>query len=119
MTTTLRAVEAAADLDLNDRVRLVVRVLLAMQRMTQLELGRQLGLPPTPIRNRMQGRTPFTVSEIGQMSQIFGIPPDAFFVGPSALIGAAAKPRADTASYRPARSVPVATARPPRLRAVA
>jgi hypothetical protein len=88
MTDTLRAVGAAVDLDLKDRVRLVARMLLAMHPMTQLELGRQLGLPATPIRNRLQGRTPFTVDEIGRMTEIFGVSPEVFFAGPSALIRA-------------------------------
>lgn len=87
MTDTLRSVEGAAPgPDPDEKVRMVARMLLGMHRMTEIELGRRLGLPRTSIYNRMQGRTAFTVSEVVRMGQIFDIPPEAFLAGPKALL---------------------------------
>ncbi len=86
MTNTLRVVEAAADLGPDEKVRLVVRALLSMTGMSTLELGAALGLGRTAVYDRTQGRKPFTVAELVRMGSIFGVPPEAFLAGPTALI---------------------------------
>jgi hypothetical protein len=94
MTAALRAVEDAADLDPDEKVRLVTRMLLGWHEMTEIELGRRLGLPRTSIYNRMQGRTPFSVVEVVKMGEIFRIAPEAFLAGPQALLtGSASRPK--------------------------
>ena len=85
MTSALRVVEDPG-LSPDERVRLVVRMLLGMYEMTEIELGRRLGLPRTSIYNRMQGKTSFTVAEVGAMGVLFDIPAGAFLAGPSALL---------------------------------
>ena len=84
--SSLRVVEPPVDLDPDEKVCLVARMLLSRHRLTEIELGRRLGLSRTSIYNRMQGRTPFTVAEVVKMSLIFGVPPEAFLAGPTALI---------------------------------
>ena len=91
MTAALRAVDTPT-LSVDERVRLVVRMLLGMNEMSEIELGRRLGLPRTSIYNRMQGRTPFTVAEVGAMAELFGIPPGAFLAVPSALLSTNSTP---------------------------
>lgn len=83
--TTLRAVEGDRS-DPDESVRLVARMLLGMYRMTEIELGRRLGLPRTSIYNRMQGKTPFSVAEVVAMAELFDAPPAVFLAGPTALI---------------------------------
>jgi len=86
MADTLQVVGGTPALGPDDKVRLVAKMLIGMHRMTELELGRRLGLPRTPIYNRMQGRTPFSVAEVARMADIFGISPEVFLAGPNALI---------------------------------
>lgn len=92
----LRAVEDDPD----ERVRTVVRMLLGMHRMSEVELGRRLGLARTPIYNRMQGRTAFTVAEVIKMADLFDVPAEVFLAGPRALIAGVVTPR----KSRPAAS---------------
>lgn len=92
MTTALRVVEPLPEPDPDERVRLVVRMLLGWHQMTEIDLGRRLGLKRTPIYNRMQGRTAFTVSEIVRMGEIFRVAPEAFLAGPTALLRAVSLP---------------------------
>ena len=86
MADTLRAVDTAADLSPDDKVRYVAKMLLRLVGMTTLELGTKLGLGRTAIYDRTQGRTPFTVAEVVRMADIFGLPPEAFLAGPHVLI---------------------------------
>ena len=115
MTGTLRAVGAPA-LGPDERVRLVVRMLLGMHEMSEIELGRRLGLARTPIYNRMQGRKAFTVAEVAAMAELFEVPPGAFLSGPNALLAASGdvsiktSARGATVSRRGARSSRLAQA---------
>lgn len=72
---------------MDDKIRLVVRMLLAAREMTTIDLGRQLGLGRTPIYDRMQGRKPFTVAEVAAMADMFNVPVSVLFGGPGELLG--------------------------------
>jgi hypothetical protein len=82
--STLRTVGGAGT---DEKIRLVVKMLLAAHGMTTLELGRELGLGRTPIYDRMQGRKPFTVAEVAAMAERFAVPVAVLFGGPTALLG--------------------------------
>jgi transcriptional regulator with XRE-family HTH domain len=64
-----------------------VRMLMAAQGMTTLDLGRQLGLGRSPIYDRTQGRKPFTVDEVASLAEFFDVPVSVFYAGPDALLG--------------------------------
>jgi len=95
VTSTPRAVD-----DPDEKVRLVVRMLLGMHRMSEIELGRRLGLPRTSIYNRMQGRTAVTVAEVVKLGELFDVAPEVFLAGPRSLITGVVTPR----KSRPAAS---------------
>lgn len=102
MSSTLRAVGGASGTD--EKIRLVVKMLLAAHGMTTLDLGRRLELGRTPIYDRMQGRKPFTAAEVASMSEEFGVSVAVFYAGPEGLLGGPARETAtrSTGEYFPA-----------------
>ena len=60
-------------------VRENVRTLLALNQMTAKGLGEYLGLASSQISQRMTGKRRFSVAEVGQMAEFFGVPTDLLF----------------------------------------
>jgi transcriptional regulator with XRE-family HTH domain len=77
-------------LPVDDRVRAVVRMLLAAAGIKPVDLAERIGLSKNQVWDRLRGDKPFSVAEVVQMAELFDVPPSVFLMGPSALFGEAA-----------------------------
>jgi hypothetical protein len=71
----------------DDRVRAVVRVLMAANGMRPADLAAQLGMTKNQVWDRMRGDRAWTVSEVAGMAEVFGADVAVFFAGPEAILG--------------------------------
>jgi transcriptional regulator with XRE-family HTH domain len=54
-----------------------IRAQMARHQMTQGQLARRLGMSPATLSRRLLGVFPFTVDDIYQLADIFGVAPSA------------------------------------------
>ena len=73
-------------------VRIVVRMLMAARGIRPAELALKLGVSKTAVFNRLGGQKPFTLSELGDMADLFDVPPSVLLAGPNALLRTAEGP---------------------------
>ena len=78
-------------LPVDDRVRAVVRMLLAAAGIKPVDLAERIGLSRSEVWDRLRGDKPFSVAEVVEMAELFDVPPSVFLMGPSALFGEAAE----------------------------
>lgn len=76
-------------LPVDDRVRAVVRMLLAAAGMKPVDLAERIGLSKNQVWDRLRGDKPFSVAEVVGMAEVFDVPPSVFLMGPRALLGSA------------------------------
>lgn len=59
--------------DLNGYIAGEVRAAMARNRVTTADLADKIGVSPATLHRRMSGATPFTVDELGAISQALGL----------------------------------------------
>lgn len=69
--------------DLVDTVAAEVRAHMARRRVTQVQLAEILGIKQVSVSERLRGKTPFRLEEIGVIAEAFGIHPAALLGGHS------------------------------------
>ena len=67
--------EVSERLTLSQVVARNVRALMAVRAVTQMQLADVLGLSQTGISNRLRGKTPFDVNELGAIASAFNVAP--------------------------------------------
>lgn len=60
---------------MTEQVAEEVRVLMARKQVNQVTLATRLGLSQSGVSKRLRGITPFDANEIGQLAEIFEVPP--------------------------------------------
>jgi transcriptional regulator with XRE-family HTH domain len=92
MTQALRPVGGPTQIEEN--VRQVTRMLMKRDGITLPVLALRLGVSRTAVSNRLggpapySGKKPFTVSEVGVLGEMFGLPAAVFLAGPDILLRA-------------------------------
>lgn len=69
------------ELELHRRVAANVRAEMARRGMTQRYVADLLGIAQQAVSARLRGKTPFTINEIGQLAQVFGLHPAVMLGG--------------------------------------
>lgn len=78
-------VRMTTDLALDDPVRSVVRVLMAVTEESQADLTQATGIPKSTLIRRM-ARGGWTVRELQALSRHFGVEPEVLLGGPERLL---------------------------------
>jgi BetR domain len=86
MSRTLQAVGADNTDSPDERVRAVVRMLLAMRDEKRESLVFVLGISRSAVYAKMSGPSAFNVAELVALAEHFDVPPAVFLAGPHALI---------------------------------
>lgn len=66
--------------DLSGRLAGNIRAEIARQGMRQEDLAAKLGISRSTLNQRLQGRSQFTVGDLGEVAQILGVTPAALLV---------------------------------------
>jgi antitoxin component HigA of HigAB toxin-antitoxin module len=72
-----------------------VRALSAWKKETQADLGQLLGLSPTTVAHRLNGRLAWTLQDVERLCSHYGVTIDQLTAGPPAWLGL------DTRQYHP------------------
>lgn len=94
VTQALRPVGGPSQIEEN--VRQVTRMLMKRDGITLPTLALRLGVSRTAVSNRLggpapfSGKKPFTLAEVGILSEMFALPAAVFLTGPTALLGGGA-----------------------------
>lgn len=80
--STLTVVPDQPD-DLVDVVAAEVRAQMARRRMTQVQLAELLGIKQVSVSERLRGKTPFRLNELGVIAEALGIHPATLLGGNS------------------------------------
>jgi hypothetical protein len=86
--TSLTLIQGEAQ-SVDDRVRAVVRILLAATGMKPVDLAERLDMSKHQVWDRLRGDKDFTVREVAEMGVVFDVPPSVFLMGPTALLSSA------------------------------
>lgn len=70
---------------LQERITIVVRLLLARYGMRQMDLAHALAVDNSTITRIFQGQRAWKVTDIEVMAALFGVPPNVFFEHPDSL----------------------------------
>lgn len=72
--------------DLQVNVSSIVRGLLGLRHMRQSDLAPVLGITPSGVNEKLQGRRKWTLDDLDAMAEHFDISPATFFDEPEALL---------------------------------
>lgn len=73
----------APDVDLCEYARATMRRLMQERRTTQMDLVPVLGIVQVSVSDRVRGRTPLTLADIGKLARYWDVEPQEFFTGGS------------------------------------
>lgn len=100
--------------DLVDTVAGEVRAHMARRRVTQVQLAEMLGIKQVSVSERLRGKTPFRLDELGIIADAFGIHPAALLGGnspsPSGPLNGAYHAESNTLSDAIVLTLPVRSA---------
>lgn len=85
LLTLLYDADMARTADLQDNVSSIVRGLLGLRHMRQSDLAPVLGVTPSGVNEKLQGRRKWTLNDLDALAAFFDISPATFFDEPEAL----------------------------------
>jgi transcriptional regulator with XRE-family HTH domain len=86
--------------DLREDIPRIIRTLTGYHHMTLAELGRQIGLSGTRMSEKMHGRSPFTVEQIGAMAEALDVDPGVWFDEPENALLYLRRPEPESQNWK-------------------